>query len=532
MMRLHFYTLLALGLVLGAGCRQVPPAPPRAEPTLVVMLAVDQLRPDLLHDYDSLYTGGLRRLLDAGFRFSNATHDHASTETAPGHTTLGTGVYPSRHGIVGNNWSVRDGDGWRSVYSMADPQSPILEHPEMPGRSAANIWRPGLADWVLEHDGDARVVSVSRKDRSAIGLAARARGEVYWLSGESGQFVTSEYYRSDYPGWVEEFNRNVMSQVYADTLWESIVPPAARALTRPDTSRWELDGVHSAFPHRPADTGDDGSAAGQNVWRFDYTPFPDRALTELTMEAVRELELGQRGRVDYLGVSYSQTDLVGHRFGPRSREQLDNLLRLDAELGRLLAFLDDAVGPGKWVLAFSADHGTLDIPEHLAELGVHAERLTRNDRQQFLDAIQSGIVGWTGEGAVEESIERSLSALPFVAGAYTYADVESASPPDSFAALMANSHSRDRPVDIAERWGVYVRYPPNFLPWSSAAATHGSPYYYDRHVPLIFLGAGIQAGASDQRVATVDAAPTLARLAGVPAPDDLDGRSLVPILSR
>ena len=531
MMRTRFLAPLSLAAV-AAACQQQTPAPPGDGPTLVVMLAVDQLRPDLLHDYEALYTGGLRRLLDEGFRFTNATHDHASTETAPGHTTLATGVHPTRHGVVGNNWFLREGDGWRSVYSMEDLESSILGHPEMPGRSPANIQRPGLADWVLERDDDARVVSISRKDRSAIGLAAQAPGEVYWLADEAGQFVTSEHYRRGYPDWITEFNRVVMPRIYADTLWESTVPSSGRALTRPDTSRWELDGEHTYFPHRPADTGDEATAEGRNSWRFEYTPFPDRAVAELTMEAVRVLELGQRGTVDYLGVSFSQTDLIGHRFGPRSREQLDNLLRLDAELGRLLDFFDDAVGPGRWVLAFSADHGVLDIPEHLAEQGVRAERLTREHRQQLLDAIQDGMVAWTGQAPVEESIERSVAALPFVAGAYTYADVESASPPDSFAALMANSHSRERTVDLAERWGVYVRYQPNFLPWGAPAATHGSPYHYDRHVPLVFLGAGVQPGVSDERVATVDAAPTLARLAGIPAPTDLDGRSLPPIASR
>lgn len=531
-MPIRLYVTLILALTICAGCRQEPPAPPGGGPTLVVLLAVDQLRPDLLTDYDTLYTGGLRRILDDGFRFTQATHDHASTETAPGHTTLATGVHPTRHGIVGNTWSARDGDDWRVVYSMADPESPILGQPEMPGRSAANIWRPGLADWVLARDGEARVASISRKDRGAIGLAAQARGEVYWMSDEPGEFVTSTYYRSDYPGWIEDFNRSVMPRVYADTLWASRVPAAARALTRPDTSRWELDGVHTSFPHRPADTGDDDSDLGRNHWRFEYTPFPDRAVVELTMEAVRRLELGQRGHLDFLGVSLSQTDLVGHHFGPRSREQLDNLLRLDVELGRLLAFFDEAVGAGRWVLAFSADHGVLDIPEHLAEQGLAAARLTREDRQRLLDAIQDGMAGWDGQETVEASIERSVATLPFIAGAYTYADVESASPPDSFAALMANSHARERPVDIAERWGVYVRYPPYTLPWSSARATHGSTYHYDRHVPLIFLGADIPSGVSHERVATVDAAPTLADLADVPAPGDLDGRSLAHLLTR
>jgi predicted AlkP superfamily pyrophosphatase or phosphodiesterase len=526
--RLVFVLMLATAV---AGCQQQPPAPPGDAPSLVVLLAIDQLRPDLLHDYDALYTGGLRRLIDQGFRFESATHDHASTETAPGHTTLATGVHPTRSGIVGNTWFVRDGDGWRSVYSMADSDSPILGHPELSGRSAASMYRGGLPDWMVAQDGGTRVVSVSRKDRSAIGLAAQARGEVYWLAPEAGVFVTSAYYRQDYPVWITDFNSRVMPEIYADTLWESIVPPEARALTRPDTSRWELDGVHTAFPHRPADTGDDADDASRNRWRFETTPFPDRAVVALAMEAVRVLALGQRRSVDYLGISLSQTDIVGHDFGPRSREQLDNLLRLDAELGRLFAFLDEAVGPSGWVMAVSSDHGVLDVPEHLAEAGADAERLTRDHRQQLLDRIQEGVQTAGAEG-VEESVKRAVSTLPFIAGAYTSEDVERPSPADSFAVLIGNSHSRERAVDLSERWGVYVRYHPNVLAWTTIATTHGSPYYYDRHVPLIFLGAGVSPGVSTERVATVDVAPTLAALAGITAPTDLDGRSLEELLAR
>jgi predicted AlkP superfamily pyrophosphatase or phosphodiesterase len=249
------------------------------------------------------------------------------------------------------------------------------------------------------------------------------------------------------------------------------------------------------------------------------------------MEAVRALELGQRPSVDYLGVSLSQTDIVGHDFGPRSREQLDNLLRLDAELGRLFAFFDEAVGRGRWVMAVSSDHGVPDIPEHLAEQGVPAERLTRNHRQQLLDRIQEGLRA-AGTGSPAEAVEQAVSTLPFVAGAYTFEDVERASPPDSFAALIANSHSRERAVDLAERWGVYVRYHPHVLSWINIATTHGSPYHYDRHVPLIFLGARVSPGVSTERVATVDVAPTLASLAGVTPPADLDGRSLEELLAR
>jgi len=523
---------LALAPLVLAACAPARPTPSGDRPSLVVLLVVDQFPQELLDRYDDLYVGGLRRLLDEGFNFSNATHDHAGTETAPGHTTLSTGVYPTRHGIVGNNWAVRQGEQWRGMYAVGDAESPIVGHPDMSGRSPVNILRPGLGSWLLAQDGESRVVTVSRKDRSAIGLAAQARGEVYWLADDAAAFVTSEYYRSDYPDWVVDFNRDVMPEIYADTVWETIVPPEERARTRPDTSAYELDGVHTAFPHRPADTGGDEDEASLNLWRYEYTPYPDRAVVSFAITAIGELDLGRRRSVDFLGVSLSQTDLVGHRFGPGSREQLDNLLRLDGEIGRLLDFLDEEVGPGGWVLALSADHGVLEIPEELAARGVAAGRLTLEDRQELLGAIQRGMTGWDGQGPVEQSIKRSVSALPFVARAYTFAEIESATPPDSFAVLIAHSHSRERIVGISERWGVYTLFPENVLEWSSAPATHGTPYYYDRHVPMIFLGDGIHAGSSQERVATVDVAPTLAALAGVPVPGDLDGRSLEPILAR
>ena len=239
---------------------------------------------------------------------------------------------------------------------------------------------------------------------------------------------------------------------------------------------------------------------------------------------MRALELGQRGSVDFLAVGMSQTDRIGHTFGPGSREQLDNLLRLDVELGRLLDGLDEEVGPGRWVLALSADHGVLEIPEHLADEGVLAGRITRDQRVEVAQRIQAAAPG--GAWAMREAV----ISLPFIEDAYTFEELERGQPADSFAALYANSHSRTRIVGASARSGIYVRYPSSFLQTASQT-THGSPYYYDRHVPVIFLGGGIASGVTSDRAATVDVAPTLARLASVSTPGDLDGRALVRVVS-
>ncbi len=521
-------TLLLLGMA--SACQ--PTSEDADPPTLAILMAVDQLRADLLKNYDPLFEGGFRRLLDEGYRFENATHDHAVTTTAPGHTTLATGVHPTRHGVVGNSWFELEEGRWRNVYSLQDLDTEILGYPELPGRAPTNIYRAGLPDWIVANDPASRVVSISRKDRAAIGLAAKAAGDVYWLADEGGEFVTSDYYRAEYPAWITEFNATTMPLVYSDSVWESIIPTTALSLTRPDRSRFELDGEHTVFPHRASETVDASDPRALNHWRYEFTPFPDRAVFALATEAIRELQLGQRGSVDYLGISLSQTDLIGHNFGPRSREQLDNLLRLDVELGRFLSFLDEAVGPGRWVLGLSADHGVLDIPEHLAEQGVDASRLTRSDRRQLSRSIQDVLDNVDDEDEPAEAVREAVLSLPFVAAAYTFDDVEQGQAIDSFQVLYGRSHSRTRIVGLAARSGVYARFGPNVLESSFLRTSHGSPYYYDRHVPMIFLGGTISAGVSSDRVATVDMAPTLAWLTDTPAPDDLDGTILERSLRR
>ena len=517
-------------------------------PALVVLIVVDQLRADLLDRYGSLFTGGFRRLLDQGHRFSNGTHDHAHTFTAPGHTTLATGVHPTRHGIVGNEWWELHGGEWREVYSMADPEAGILGFPEMPGRSSTNMYREGLADWISRASPDARVVSISRKDRSAIGLAGKAAGEVYWMDDPVAGFITSTFYHSEYPDWVRRFNEEVMPGIYSDTVWESGVPEEAVHLTRPDTSAYERWGVSSLFPdrsffpYRSSQAVDLTDLEALARWRA-RTPLPDAAVLGLAEAAIRELRLGQRSVVDYLGLSFSQTDRIGHNFGPLSREQLDNLLRLDAVLAELFQLLDEAVGPEGWVAVMSADHGMLEIPEHLAERGVDARRLGTEE----IAAVRQAVTGAVNSGAQGDSlawkVKSALEALPFIERAYTFAEVEDArARPDSFAVLFAHSLSRERAVGIRARYGdavgvparygVYLRFRPHFMRWSSDPATHGSPYYYDRRVPIIFLGAGVEAGVSQEAAATVDVAPTLAWLAGIETPGDLDGRVLLEPASR
>lgn len=230
--------------------------------------------------------------------------------------------------------------------------------------------------------------------------------------------------------------------------------------------------------------------------------------------------------MDFLAVSLSATDYIGHEYGPLSREQFDNLFRLDRELGELFDRLDTTVGVSEWVVGLSADHGVMTAPEALEAMGGSAERLDYRARRAAIrsaarDAAEHG--GCRQE--VAERLARDLEERGLVERAYTAEEITGGEAADSFAALLRNSYRPDRPAGIVSRYGVEIRFTYHQL-WRSAAtgADHGTPYWYDRWVPFILMGAGVKPGRTEAAVYTVDMAPTLASLAGIEAPRDLDGR--------
>lgn len=515
---------LAAGAFALAACGSAPQPEP---PALAVLVVVDQLRADLLERYDSLFTGGFRRLRDQARIFVNATHDHATTNTAPGHATISTGSVPARHGIVGNSWYEQVNGEWTRVENVHDPDVELVGAPGIPAASPHRLMRDGFADWLVAADSTSIVVSVSGKDRGAILPAAHSRGYVYWFQPAAGRFVTSTYYRTEDPDWVISFNQNILPFHARDSVWESTIPETALHLTQPDTAAYEADGVRTYFPHRFEDVRNDNDP--QSFWRwFDLTPMLDAATLGFAKAAVHALELGRDGGPDLLAISLSQTDRIGHTYSPLSREQLDNLLRLDRELGAFLAFLDEAVGPGRWVLALSADHGVTDPPEVLQAQGLPGLRASARERDALNRAVATALERAKGAdgAAVAASIAEAVEQLPFVVDAWTHAELDAATAPaDSFVELFRKARYPGREPNSLGRQGVEVRFVEGFNSYPRGA-THGSPYYNDRHVPIIFLGAGVAGGIDSTRAATVDIAPTLARLLRIPVPDDLDGKAL------
>jgi predicted AlkP superfamily pyrophosphatase or phosphodiesterase len=501
-------------------------------PTLIVMISVDQLRGDLITRYSPAFTGGFRRFLDAGFRFSGASHAHAVTHTAAGHATLSTGTFPSRSGIVANSWQQKMGSTWQPMYAVEDRGSPILgleTVEQLPGRSPKNLMRTGLADWVRAADPEARTASVSAKDRAAITMAGKTDSNVFWLVSPLARFVTSTYYADEYPAWVTDFNQKVMPGIVAGREWNSVVPDSLKGLARQDAEPYEGDGVHTSFPHRASDEMRGEGPQAFNAWALGQSRLDD-AILAFARTLTDNLELGQRGRVDYLGISLSATDYVGHGYGPLSQEQLSNLVQLDGELGAFLDYLDKEVGEGKWVVGLSADHGVVTMPEYSRAMDEPlAQRLLTQDENAKLGAVlQEASAAGGSPRDIAERTKRLLEERRIVAKAYTHQEFTEGEPADSFAVLFRNSYYPGRAHHMLSQYGVETRYRYKDLVSYPTGTTHGSPYWYDRWVPLILLGAGVEAGQSDAGVYTVDLAPTLAALAGVPTPTDLDGQPIYP----
>lgn len=532
----HFASaaLLAVPALL-PGQTATRPSPPTVavaapRPTLVLFLTVDQLRPDYFDRWPGQLTGGLARLARDGAFFVNGVHDHATTETAPGHASTLSGRFPSSTGIVRNNAGV------------GDSSAPLLHGQWGLGASPFRFRGSTLVDWLRNRDPRSRALSVSRKDRGAILPLGRAHQEVYWYGGERG-FTTSTYYRDTLPAWVQRFNARGGHRRWAGQSWTLLLPQSQ--YPEPDSVRWESGGRNFVFPHQsPADP----TQSARSLADF---PWMDQLTLEMALDGVTALDLGRGPAIDILAVSLSSTDAVGHRFGPDSRELHDNVLRLDRALGAFLDSLFRLRDSTRIVIALTADHGVAPIPEiHFAgrpnatlRANLHplVNRTTAALRARGVpDAAFDFEYGMmlTDRAALRASgVDPDSLIRGFLAEARRVPGVLRA---DTRAALARADTTRDA---IARRWlhatppdlevagyvtlEPYVYWAPSGAPstWSTYA-THGSPHDYDARVPVLFWGRDIRAGRRIEPARVVDMAPTLARVLGVVPTERLDGRVL------
>lgn len=521
-MHLPRFSALALGSLAAAasvGAQTAPAPPPR--PSLVVVITVDQLRADYADRFRTQLTGGLRRLYDGGAVFT-AAHDHAITETAPGHASVLSGRFPRSTGIILNSAGV------------PDAQAPLIGGGG-PGASPFRFRGSTLTDWLRSADPRTRALSVSRKDRGAILPLGRAKQQAYWYAAD-GRFTTSTYYADTLPDWVKRFNARRLPQGRAGEAWTLLLPDSA--YPEPDSVRQESGGKDFVFPHR---LSADPDTAARTFTEF---PWMDELTVELALDGARTLRLGAGPQTDVLAISLSTTDAVGHRYGPDSRELHDQILRLDRLLGRLLDSLQADVDAGRTIVALTADHGVTPFPE------VRSRDPNRNAKRVDLAApyrqVRDALVA---RGLSADALVLDDEMVHVDRAAFRRAGVPSDSVLDAFGALLRRTPG----VMRAERWEVLARrdttrdaiarrwlhmLPPEMAPAMivtltpysvSARATyaqHGAVHDHDALVPLVLYGSPFRAGRYRERVRTVDLAPTLAAVLGVAPTERLDGRVL------
>ena len=535
-------------------------------PRLVLQITVDQLRGDLpMRYYDRLGEGGFRYLWESGVVYRNAHHGHANTETIVGHATLATGAHPSVHGMIGNLWFDRE-TGF-TTYNIEDPEYRLLTEgagvrkdaeidytqkaARSEGRSPSAMLVSTFSDELRSNTGGhAKSIGVSVKDRGAVSMAGHS-GTAYWFSKAGGEFVTSTYYLNKYPDWVTVFNARKPTRQFENTSWSLLKDQGSYLFGGTDDRAWETDvaGFGRVFPHNYGD----GTSKYFTTW-LTLSPAGDKLVLDFAKQALVEEQLGDDDVTDYLSVSFSATDYVGHVFGPSSLEAEDNILQLDRTIAALLAHVDEHVGLDNTLIVLSADHGGPDTPGYLKSLGIPAGYVNPDfwNRESAIAGIKrefniSGKLFETyahpylyistdvknnvniDQRALEAAVVEALSKLGGVSQAVSSAALKDGGLPDTFLnRAIVNNFNAKRSGDI------YVVFEPNWFindfDGLTVASTHGSPWQYDTYVPIVFAGAGLQARTVDRKVYTVDIAATLSAYLNIKAPSGSVGVPLWEVL--
>ncbi|WP_392339413.1 alkaline phosphatase family protein [Moritella marina] len=538
---------------------------PQVQPKLVVQITIDGLRADLIQRYKHQFgDGGFRYLMDQGTYFTNANYEHANTETIVGHVSLATGAPPSVHGMVGNVWFDPSKD--RLVYNVEDPNynmltkgagvnkdtevDPTQKAAKKDGRSPLTMLSSTFSDELsIATQGQAKIFSVSVKDRGAISLGGD-NGKAFWFSKSKNQFVTSNYYYQAYPQWVDAWNQQDLPARYSDKAWTLSKPENSYTPVVGDGEhKVNLAGFSKHFPHPY------GSTKGKYFGTLlTLSPAGDELTADFAKTLLKEEQLGQDAITDYLSVSFSSTDYVSHMFGPSTRETEDNLIRLDRTLADLLNNIDSQVGLDNVIIAFSADHGVPEaapVSQHTGDHDAHyfdKDKLTNPDlftrlQQEFglgnelirlyaqpyiyldIDLIKKHNLSIA---KVEHVIAEEMLKIDGVSAAITRTDIENNNLPQTRISKLVqqNFHpKRSGNIHLVFTSRTYI----NNMDGLTIASTHGSPWRYDTHVPVIFAGYKVKSQVISRAITPYDIAPTLSNILGINLPSGAIGNVLTEV---
>ncbi len=545
-------TLVLFTLSFGLQAQESSPVKPK----LVLQITVDQLRGDLPTRFlERLGQGGLRYLIEDGTYYTNAHYRHANTETAVGHATLFTGADPSRHGLVGNSWI--DPETGDFVYNTEDDRYHIIGKDPKPhqGVSPKNILSTTIGDeLVISNAGQSRVFSVSIKDRGAI-IPGGHTGKSFWYSKTSGEFVTSTYYYDEYPEWVQKWNDAKPTDQYRGKTWDLLNDRSTYLAKNIDDRPYEADlkPLGRTFPHQ----------YGDNKYLYlilSLTPAGDELTLDFTKTLIENENVGQGEHVDFLAVSFSSTDYVGHLFGPSSLESEDNILRLDRILATLFQYIDEKVGLENTLIVLSADHGAPEAPEYMTTLGKESGRfdfsyfrekgplnkvLMNQYGRDDLIATHSHPYLYLNKAAIEDAnldieevehfIANEVIKIPGIAYAQTRGDLLLGRTSNSPLQIQIrrNFHpTRSGNIHLIQEqyWFLHSTDEAQKMGLEGIAAIHGSPWAYDTYVPIFFAGNGIPAQTINRRVSPTDIAPTIAKYLNIKFPSGSIGNPLEEVI--
>jgi predicted AlkP superfamily pyrophosphatase or phosphodiesterase len=567
----------ATALSLVQGSRRPAPVPATsAKPRLVLLIVVDQFRYDYLTRYGDLFgRKGIGRLMGQGASWTEANYDHVPTATAAGHATLMTGAWPSLTGIVDNEWYEQQ-TGRRVKAATDDNTRMLAGKPGENGYSPRRLLCSTVGDELRAADNDrSKVIGIAGKHRSAIMPAGRRASAAYWFSDDTGNMTSSTYYFDQMPDWVTRFNNRRMADGWFGARWERLLPES-EYLKRAgkDDVPWEnLDKISSDtnyFPH--VITGGVAGPSRAFYKALNYTPFSNDLLVAFAEEAITNEGLGDDNDTDVLSVSFSANDYAGHRFGPNSQEAMDMTLRVDRQIGTLLDFVDVRVGLQNMIVIFTADHGASPVPELAALQKLPGRRWHKADMVKLVEAGLKAKYGRPGRPATDyvrtftnkQEIEEGLlnanfylnraalqrdgidpdecarvvgelaMQMPGAARFFTRAQLENGriSAGDDVGRRVQHGFYPQRSGDVIIVFEPYNNLfdPPDDPMDPNASATHGSPYSYDTHVPLIIMGRSFNRGNYPQAATPADLAPTLAHVLKVQAPSCAVGRVLAEAL--
>lgn len=504
-------------------------------PALVIGFIVDQMRPDYIYKYwDHFEEGGFKRLVNEGHTFRNAYFRHLQTSTGPGHAAQLTGASPSVHGLIGNNWYVRElgrninviedvGSGYRGVGSLPDYNGE---------KSPGNMLTTTVGDELYMFTGErSRTIGISRKDRGAI-LPAGHTGHAYWYENATGNFITSTYYMDELPGWMQEFNSRNLPQEYLTRIWEPLLPIEQYVESRPDNNPYEGTFPGMDTPTFPVDLAYLVEEHNQRPGLLNRTPFGDELLFELAIAAIEGEGLGRGGVPDILTIGLSATDAIGHRFGPGSKQLQDHMIRLDRYFAEFFDYLDREFGMENVLIFLTADHGAVYIPEYMSDLGIPtghsnfevtvggqirqavSDYMERVYGEDFLLSYSSkslyfdhDIMDQNGldHVAVQKDIARFVLSLDAVGGSLTADALNNREFTEGIRSRAMHAYHQKRSGDVV----LWLK--PQTLSGTGTSGTgHGSGWGYDTHIPLMFMGYDIWSGETYEKVYVSDIASTVA----------------------